>query len=86
MSLSKTKLEYADFVRTLANDKSSSVRAFAMYHAGEIDIELSSPPDPDAAPRASTKASLRDIALDMIEQLPDALARRAPFANRSAET
>ena len=66
------RIEYGAAVRTLARDSSESVKAFAMYHAGEIGLELAEAPAPEEAHRPSS--SLRDRAIGVIERLPDALA------------
>ncbi len=70
------RMEYGVAVRTLAQDASEAVRAFAMYHAGEIDLEDSEVLAPDAA-ADRTDASLRDRAIGIIEHLPDELTLRA---------
>ncbi len=82
--LARTRQEYGAAVRALADDSSEAVRAFAMYHAGEIDLgDADSIGPPVEAPADRPAASLRDRALGIIERLPEALARRAVPADGS---
>ncbi len=75
--LARTRQEYGAAVHTLADDSSEAVRAFAMYHAGEIDLGADSIGPPVEAPAGRPAASLRDRALGIIERLPETMARRA---------
>lgn len=68
---------YDALVRRLSVDASEAVRAFALYHAGELGVPLDPDGPSDAAQRdAARGASARDRALAIIERLPEALARR----------
>ena len=77
------RMEYGVAVRTLAQDASEAVRAFALYHAGEINLEDSDVLAPDAA-ADRTEVSLRDRAIGIIERLPEALAIRATSSDPAA--
>jgi hypothetical protein len=76
-------MEYGVAVRTLAQDASEAVSAFAMYHAAEIGLEHSDVLATDAAANR-TDASLRDRAIGIIERLPEALALRPRSSDSAA--
>ena len=63
------KLAYRSVLEELVDDESSSVRAFALYHAAEIGIDVR--PSAEGAPAGSPLDRLRERALDLIENLPD---------------
>ncbi len=83
--LASERIEYLEAVEELARDKSQAVRAFALYHAGEIEFErIRGELDSRSGDEKSPLPSLRDRALEIIEGLPDALARQMLPADESA--
>ncbi len=81
------KLSYARLLDELTADESKGLRAFALYHAAELDLE----PRPAARGAATVEsvdatgpiARLRERALGLIQQLPEASARPAAAAGES---
>lgn len=83
--LASKRIEYLQAVEELARDTSQAVRAFALYHAGEIEFERARDErDSRSKDGKSHLPSLRDRALEIIEGLPDALARQMLPADESA--
>jgi len=83
--LASERIDYLEAVEELTRDASQAVRAFALYHAGEIEFERIRD-DLDSRSREGKPGvpSLRDRALEIIEGLPDALARQMIPADDSA--
>lgn len=71
------KLDYLRTVDELGHDSSQAVRAFALYHSGELELERLREEDPRVGPDRTRVRSLRERALEIIEGLPDALALQA---------
>jgi AAA family ATP:ADP antiporter len=75
------RLDYASVVRALLQDESHSVKAVALYHAGEVGIELDTETirgaDSDADPdRGSSDLTLQDRGLAILRELSEQGARR----------
>ena len=75
------RLDYASVVSALLQDESHSVRAVALYHAGEVGLEL----DPETIQRAESDAdpvrgpsdlTLQDRGLAILRELSEQGARR----------
>jgi HEAT repeat protein len=84
--LTDRELDYDVAMRTLAADDSTTVRAFALYHAGEIGLEVGDSAAPRDLDRDAAPLSLRDAALGLIEQLPEVIARRTMLAGDAKAT
>jgi AAA family ATP:ADP antiporter len=74
-------LDYGSVVRALLQDESHSVRAVALYHAGEVGIELDSETvreaDSDGDPdRGPSDLTLQERGLAILRELSDQGARR----------
>jgi hypothetical protein len=78
--LASERLAYAPIVSELEQDPSEAVRAFAMYHAGEIDLAA----PPEVLREGGRFTSLRDRALEVIEALPDSFDWRRVPADETA--
>jgi AAA family ATP:ADP antiporter len=83
--LASKRIDYLQAVEELSRDASQAVRAFALYHAGEIEFErVRDQLDSRSRDEKGPLPSLRDRALEIIEGLPDALARQMLPADESA--
>jgi len=83
--LASKRIDYLRAVEELARDTSQAVRAFALYHAGEIEFERAlDEKDSRSRDGKGRLPSLRERALEIIEGLPDALARQMLPAEESA--
>lgn len=77
------QLGYLATVEALAEDPSQAVRAFALYHSGELELERARDLD-RGRPEKIRQPDLRERALEIIEGLPDALARQALTSQKSS--
>ena len=83
--LALERIEYLQAVEELSRDASQAVRAFALYHAGEIEFErIRDEQDSRSRDEKAGLPSVRDRALEIIEGLPDALARQMLPADEPA--